>query len=55
MELDKLGIKYKEVGATGIVATIEGKNQNKKIALRADMDFIISQCSKNARLTTKTG
>ena len=45
-ELDKLGIKYKEVGATGIVATIEGKNQNKKIALRADMDALqVKECT----------
>ena len=45
-ELDKLGIKYKEVGATGIVAIIEGKNQNKKIALRADMDALqVKECT----------
>lgn len=45
-ELKKLGIKYKEVGNTGVVAIIEGKNQNKKIALRADMDALqVKECT----------
>lgn len=46
-ELDKMGIPYKKNTAelnglrdTGIVGLIEGKNTNKVIALRADMDAL---------------
>lgn len=46
-ELKKLEIKYKEVRKTGVVATIDGKNQNKKIALRADMDALqVKECTR---------
>ena len=53
-ELDKMGIEYVVVGDYGIVATIEGKNKDKMIALRADIDALpvqeecdISYKSKN--------
>lgn len=53
-ELDKMGIDYVVVGDYGIVATIEGKNKDKMIALRADIDALpikeennISYKSKN--------
>lgn len=38
-ELNKIGVDYVNCGETGIVATI-GNGQNKKIALRADMDAL---------------
>ena len=53
-ELDKMGVEYVVVGDYGIVATIEGKNKDKMIALRADIDALpvqeecdISYKSKN--------
>ncbi len=41
-ELDKLSVPYKKnIGGNGIVATLEGKNPNKKIiAFRADFDAL---------------
>ncbi len=39
-ELDKLGIKYKVVCNTGVVAKIEGKAPGKTVLLRADMDAL---------------
>lgn len=39
-ELDKMKIPYVIVGDYGIVATIEGKNKNQVVALRADMDAL---------------
>lgn len=40
-ELDKMGIKYKvNTLDTGIVAVIEGKNTDKCVALRADIDAL---------------
>lgn len=37
-ELDKLGIPYRVVGRTGIIATLEEKQPGKTLALRADID-----------------
>jgi len=39
-ELTKIGISYKSIGDSGVVATIKGKNEGKTIALRADIDAI---------------
>ncbi|WP_220125091.1 M20 metallopeptidase family protein [Terrilactibacillus laevilacticus] len=39
-ELEKLGIKTERVGETGIIGVLEGKNRDKIIALRADMDAL---------------
>ena len=40
-KLDEYGIPYeRNIAKTGIVAFIEGKNANKVIALRADMDAL---------------
>lgn len=39
-ELDKIGVKYKTVGDTGVLAEIDGKSPGKTILLRADMDAL---------------
>ncbi|WP_291636886.1 M20 family metallopeptidase [Clostridium sp.] len=39
-ELDKLGISYKKVADTGIIAEIKGNNPGKTVALRADIDAL---------------
>ena len=39
-ELDKLGVSYKKVASTGIIAEIKGFNSGKTIALRADIDAL---------------
>lgn len=39
-ELDKMGIPYISVAGTGVLATIEGKEKGKTVALRADMDAL---------------
>ncbi|WP_026896149.1 M20 family metallopeptidase [Clostridiisalibacter paucivorans] len=39
-ELDKMGIPYVSMAGTGVVATIEGKEKGKTVALRADMDAL---------------
>ena len=40
-ELDRMGIKYKRnTKDSGIIALIEGRNSDKVIALRADMDAL---------------
>lgn len=39
-ELDKIGIQYKNITNTGILAEIKGKNPGKTIALRADIDAL---------------
>ena len=54
-ELKKLGIPFELAGDYGIVATIEGQNQEQMVALRADMDALpikenndhLPYCSKN--------
>lgn len=37
-ELDKIGITYKSVAETGIIAEIKGANTGKTVAIRADID-----------------
>jgi len=37
-ELDKMGIENKTITETGVVATIKGKNSDKIVALRSDID-----------------
>lgn len=39
-ELDKMGLKYKVVATTGIVVDIKGKKDGKCVLLRADMDCL---------------
>ncbi|MFT5874578.1 MAG: metal-dependent amidase/aminoacylase/carboxypeptidase family protein [Clostridium sp.] len=39
-ELDKMGVSYKNVADTGIIAEIKGTNPGKTIALRADIDAL---------------
>lgn len=53
-ELTKMGIPFKEMAKTGVMAIIEGKHEGKTVALRADMDALqvkelneVSYCSKN--------
>lgn len=45
-ELEKMGIKYKVIANTGIVAEIGKNQQGKKIALRADIDALqVKECT----------
>ncbi|MDD2481701.1 MAG: M20 family metallopeptidase [Lutispora sp.] len=53
-ELTKMGIPFKEMANTGVMAIIKGKNEGKTVALRADMDALqvkeqneVPYCSKN--------
>ena len=47
-ELNQMGIPFEIVGDYGIVATIEGKNKDKMVALRADMDALpINEANKH--------
>lgn len=39
-ELTKIGVPFVSIGESGVVATIEGKNKGKTIALRADIDAL---------------
>lgn len=39
-ELDKLGVPYKKVADTGIIAEIKGNNPGRTVALRADIDAL---------------
>lgn len=39
-ELDKLGIPYRKVGATSLIATLKGGKPGKTVALRADIDAL---------------
>ncbi|WP_053955491.1 M20 family metallopeptidase [Inediibacterium massiliense] len=39
-ELDKMGIPYVSIAKTGVLATIEGTNPGKTVALRADIDAL---------------
>lgn len=53
-ELTKMGVPFKEIAKTGVMAIINGKHEGKTVALRADMDALqvkelneVSYCSKN--------
>lgn len=52
-ELDKIGITYKSVAGTGVLATIEGKNPGKTVALRADMDALSVNEETNVEYKSK--
>lgn len=39
-ELDKMGVEYKSVAGTGVVATIHGNTPGKTVALRGDIDAL---------------
>lgn len=39
-ELEKMGVEYKSIAGTGVIATIVGKNPGKCIALRGDIDAL---------------
>ncbi|MBF8984249.1 amidohydrolase [Lutibacter sp. B2] len=39
-ELDQMGIPYVSVAGTGVVATIQGNNEGKVVALRGDIDAL---------------
>lgn len=56
-KLDEYGIPYeRNIAKTGIVAFIEGKNPNKVIALRADMDALpIIEKNDNSYTSTNQG
>lgn len=61
-ELDKIGIEYKSVANTGLIAEINGKNPGKTVALRADIDALsvteLNECefkSKNEGLMHACG
>lgn len=61
-ELNSLGIPYEIIGETGIVATIKGNEEGKKVALRADIDALemddlkdVDYKSKNPGLTHACG
>lgn len=45
-ELEKIGVKYRVVAGTGVVAEIIGKKTGKKVALRADIDGLsVKECT----------
>ena len=46
-ELDKMGVTYRRLDPTGIIAEIEGKGPGKRVALRGDIDAL--------SITEKTG
>jgi len=62
-ELKKIGIKVKRIAKTGIVGTLKGREGNKVVALRADMDALpieeanndISYKSKNTTVMHACG
>lgn len=61
-ELEKMGISFKAIAKTGIIATINGRKNGRKIALRADMDGLniqeendISFKSKNKGISHACG
>jgi len=45
--LDEMGIDYRAVTETGVIAEIKGNNPGKTVALRADMDAFLSIHSFN--------
>lgn len=46
-ELSEMGIPYKTIAGTGIIATIKGQIPGKCIALRADMDALkVTECNE---------
>lgn len=40
-ELKKIGIKVKRIAKTGVVGTLKGREGNKVVALRADMELYL--------------
>lgn len=52
-ELKNIGIPYEIVGETGIVATIEGNKEGKKVALRGDIDALEMDDLKDVEYKSK--
>ncbi|RHW40366.1 amidohydrolase [Neobacillus notoginsengisoli] len=52
--LENLGISYRKTKPTGVIATIEGGNPGKTVALRADMDALtVEQLNKDLPYASK--
>lgn len=55
-ELDNMGIPYKVIADTGIMATIKGNKAGKCVALRADMDALkVKECTGASYSSKKEG
>ncbi len=52
-ELKSIGIPYEIIGETGIVATVEGKIDGKKVALRGDIDALEMDDLKDVEYKSK--
>ena len=52
-DLDKLGIPYRKVGTTSLIATLNGGKSGKTVALRADIDALPVIEQSGAQYTSK--
>lgn len=53
-ELDKLGIPYRKVGTTSLVATLKGGTPGKTVALRGDIDALPVKEESGVEFASKT-